>query len=632
MLLSPWIKGRLGRKFLLGNAAGLMLSSVVFLVLFVSMYRGQLEAERGEASAQVNALLQTSLENAMLKRDLEGLHHIVSSLGEQPGIRNVMIVNPADEVRFASSPEMLGRQFDRSRDATCQTCHQAGPGTGITTIFTTNELGHLVLRSVNPVQNREACTGCHGSAQENPINGVLFVDYDAAPIRQHALNTTLALMGAGVCVMLVTLTGGWWFMRRFVLQPVRALHAGSRQISVGALDARVDVPGEDELAELGRCFNGMAASLEQSLKQLREKEAFLQGLVDAVPDGLRVIDRNHRVVLANQAYRRQLGLGSGEGIGECCYTASYARKEPCPATLLTCPLHEIEKTGRPLKTVHSLLRKNRSTMDVEIYAAPMRIARNGHEDRFVVESIRDLESAVQFSHEQKLSELGRLAAGVAHEIHNPLTSIRLFLDSAMGIGGRGVPSAAEVQEYLKLVDEEINRCIEVTARLLKLSIYSGTQAQVVALNSAVQETVSLLSWEATQRGITVEEVLDPTEPRVIAGESDLRMVILNLVQNAFHAMPKGGRLSIRTLRQSGHVRAVIADTGVGIKGEDLPHIFSPFFSRRADGKKGTGLGLSISRTNVERYGGQLTVSSVPGKGSVFTVSFPDPDADAESAA
>ena len=223
-------------------------------------------------------------------------------------------------------------------------------------------------------------------------------------------------------------------------------------------------------------------------------------------------------------------------------------------TLVTCPLHEIANEAVPLKSVHRHQRSDGSWFDVEVYAAPMRVERNGREQRYVVESIRDLESGVQFSHEQKLSELGRLAAGVAHEIYNPLTSIRLSLDSVLRVQDPDDPRNANANEYLKLVDQEINRCIEITGRLLKLSEHSSERQQVVVVNDAVEETLSLLNWDAAKAHVDIEMNLDPSNPRVLARESDLRMAVLNLIQNAFHAMPDGGRLSLATSRHDGRIQ------------------------------------------------------------------------------
>lgn len=620
-----WIGATLNRKFLVGTAAGLLTISLVFLVLFLGMYRNQLAQERSKASLEVNRLLQASLENAMLKRDLEGLRNIITHLGAEAGINSVMILNPSDEVRFSSDPTMLKRRLSSADYRACEDCPAIAAEEGPWTVFVVNHKGREVLRSVNPVRNKPPCTLCHGSLEENPINGVLLVDYDASPIRRNAQSTTLMLMGSGAAVVLVTLLGGWWFMSRFVLRPVDELAEASHALSSGELDRRVDIPGTDELAQLGHAFNTMANSVQGSLRKVREKEAFLQALVDAVPDGIRAIDDQFNVVVANQAYRDQLAIGRGETTHTSCYASSHGRSEPCPPTLVTCPLHEIKRGGKPLKTLHRHVRADGTELEVEVYAAPMQIIEDGRSRTLVVESIRDLAKQIQFSHEQKLAEMGRLATGVAHEIHNPLASIRLALQATLRSVEKDRVDVDEICNYLELVDTEIDRCIDVTERLLKLAQTPDSHPELVLVNPAVSETVSLLVPEAQERGIVIEQITDISEPRVMASDSELRMLVLNLVQNGFHAMPQGGQLTIHTRRNKGWLELAFEDTGVGISPEDRPHVFEPFFSRRADGVHGTGLGLAICKAIVTRYGGQIGVEGRPAAGSRFTVMLPDAD-------
>ena len=619
-----WIQASLSRKFLSGVAAGLVAMSLVFLLLFMAMYRAQLQSERSQAAEDINRLLQTSLENAMLKRDLDGLRDIVDRLGQQDGIVGVMIINPDDEVRFAADQKMLGHRFSRETDSACRVCHMNGSVRDDTTVFTANESGQEVLRSVKPVQNKTACTGCHGPVESHPVNGVLFVDYDALPIRRHAQQTTLLLMGSGALVVLITLIGGWWFMRRFVLQPVQQLCTTSRAMSEGQLDARVHLPATDELGELGRTFNVMGERLERSMRKLREQDVFLQGVVDAIPDGIRVIDDQFAIVLSNQAYRQQLGLTREEESARPCYLSSHQRYEPCPPTLVTCPLHEILENGGPVKVLDQFIRSDGRPLSVEVVAASLQIPSGDGSRTLVVESVRDLEQHIRFSQEQRLSELGRLAAGVAHEIHNPLTSIRLAMDSMVKAGKQADGDLSNAWDYLEIIDSQIDQCISITERLLKMSMSPG-QSQVVDMNAAVGEVLSLVAWEAENKRVSIEQKLDPGKPRVIATESEFRTVVLNLIQNAFHAMPDGGRLDICTHKNNGKVILVVGDTGVGILPEDRPHIFEPFFSRRADGVNGTGLGLSILQAVVDHYGGRIEVESQYGQGSRFSVLFPDAD-------
>ncbi len=609
--------GSLNRKFLSGTAIGLIAVSVVFLALFVAMYRSQLTEERGHASVEINHLLQASLENAMLKRDLEGLREIVNRLGGQAGIVGVMVLNPEGEVRFSSRPEKLGVRFFQDRDV---------PTDG-ETIFLVDDQQQEVLRSLNPVPNRAPCVKCHGDVAENPINGILLVDYSAEPIRRHAFNTTLMLMGAGAIVVLICLAGGWWFMRRFVLTPVQALATATRSISAGSLDARVDVASEsDEFAELAVTFNDMARNLRQSFRSIEEKERFIQALMDSDPDGIRVINDRFEIVKANRTYCEQLGVEAGDIAGVHCYRSSHGRTEPCPPTLTTCPLHELRNKDKPIKVRHRHVRRDGTPLWVEVYAAPLVVEVDGEAQFLIVESIRNLSEAVKYSHEQKLSTVGQLAAGVAHEVHNPLASVRMALQSALRSIKEEQHDVDRLRSYLELLDRKVDECVEVTGRLMKLSAFPSQSPTLIDINPAIKETASLLRYEAARLGVEVQLNLDDPSPRIIAVDGELRMVVLNMMQNAFHAMPRGGKLIISCHQFENKVELTFTDNGKGISADALPNIFDPFFSDRADRINGTGLGLTISKSIVERFDGTIEVDSVPGQGTHFTMRFKTADA------
>ena len=609
--LWSWINQSLSRRFALGTAVGLVASSLVFLVLFVGMYRQALEREKTAAVGQITSLMRSSLENAMLKRDLDGLRLIVSRLGSQQGIAAVFITNPAGEIRFSDDPARLGEHYGREWAAELEP----------STRFLTRPDDREVLRSRVPVRNRAECRECHGPAEVNPVNGILYVDYDASALRRQAGTSTLALMGSGALIVLLNLAGGWWFIRRFVIGPLRRLSQATETLGRGDLTVRAHIEGSDELAHLGASFDRMAAGLEESTRTLREHERFLQGLLDAVPDGVRILDTDYRVVACNRAYRQQAGLPPEGEVAEPCHALSFGRDTPCPPTLLTCPVHEVHARLEPVKTVQRHMTRDGRALDVEIHAAPLWLHGDHQEHPLVVESIRDLATQVRYSHEQKLSELGKLAAGVAHEIHNPLASIRFALHAAREAAQDG--QTAEATKYIDLVDNEIDKCINVTERLLKLSMTSSAESEIVDVNIAVGETLSLLRWEAEQLGIGLTLDLDPSAPRILAKDSEVRMIALNLAQNALHAMPGGGTLRVLTARVGDQVQVAFEDTGVGVPAEDAERIFDPFFSRRADGAQGTGLGLPISRSLARNFHGDITVESRFGAGSRFTLQLPE---------
>jgi PAS domain S-box-containing protein len=610
----------LNYKFTIATIAGFLTSSLVFLGLFLTFYQSELETERAQAARDVNYLLQTSLETSMLKRDLDGLNNIVKKLGQQTNINRVMILNPKGQVRFSSHPDSINTTL----------VGQWGEQRSASTSFTFDKNSMEVLRSIRPVLNKPACQECHGTMQQNPVNGILVIDYDASSIRHKARNTTLILMGAGALIVIINLLGGWWFIQRFILKPVKKLGDASMALAEGKLDTRVNLPGKDELTILGNTFNSMADNLQSNMQKLQEDQEFLQSLVDAIPDGIRIIDENYNMLLVNEAFRHQTRLTDTCWEGKKCYEATQQRTEPCPSELINCSLKETLKSGKPFKVIRRHPQYDGNFLDVEIYAAPMTIKQNNVEKILMVESIRDLSKEVKFTHEQRLSEIGRLAANVAHEIYNPLSSMQLALnslnktlDSERNEYNGEERRSYDVANYLQQASKSMDQCIQMTERLLRLSTAPLGTKDLVDVKQAIKDILALVKWDAEESSIIVSEHHTDKMLRVFASESELRMLFLNLIQNAFHAMMNGGELNITSDIQDKNIIIKFEDNGVGIAEENLKSIFMPFFSRRADNVKGTGLGLPISQTIVSSYGGKIEVESTLAKGSCFIVTLPE---------
>lgn len=615
-------KGGLNKKLTLLLLTVLILTSLVFLYLLMGSYRLQLQNERSQTSQEVNLLFQTSLENAMLKRDLPGLQGIVDRLSDQPGVVDVAILNLDGEIRFAPQGQGVGEWFSQPVDALCSSCVSEPKDALPSTQFVTNQQGHPVLRSVNPVMNRPACYGCHAPSSEQPTNGILVMDFDAAPIIEKARSGLLGLISSGLFVMLVTLITVWWFMHRHVIEPVKHLTETSIQLAQGNLSARVAIPCCREFAALGENFNLMAHRLEASMQQLLDKEDYLQSLIDAIPDPIRVIDLNYQVINANKAYRQQLNLTRAQACNAPCYRGSHQRDTPCPHTLINCPVYEINQSGKPIKTMQEFIDQEGHSRTVQIFAAPLEFEEHGERKHYIVEAIRDLRQELSFSHENKLAALGELAAGVGHEIRNPLSSIRLALQSTLQRLEDKDSDPDEIGSYLKLVDGEIDQCVNVTERLLKLSSFSREQLELVDVNTAISETLSLIHHEAEAQHIKILTRLDKSRPRIMATDSDIRMLTLNLAQNAFHAMPAGGKLEVRSKAHQERLCLTFTDNGIGVLAEHRPYIFDPFYSERLDHKKGTGLGLAICRSIVERFHGEIRQEDAKPHGARFIVYLP----------
>ncbi len=611
--LTGWASGSLQRQFALIAAVLILVSSTVLLFFVIREYRASIFRAHESASMNVNLLLQSSLENAMIKRDLDGLQGIVARLGAQEGVTGVMIANPGGEVRFSSYPNTIGTSFEDAQFGLARTTFEAQAGV--------RELsdGREVLRSINPVRNQPQCETCHGAVADHPVNGLLIVDYDSSGVGRLAWQGALVLATLGIGVLVLIEAGLWLALRRIVLERINKLLTSTKLIASGALSVRTEVSGQDEVAELGQSFDNMAEQLENKVDELHASRNLLQSLIDAIPDGVRVIGPDYRIVMANQAYCDQVGALAEDVAGQFCYASSHQRDVPCVSTLVRCPVAEILDGNKETLTC-SHVHKDAEGADiaVEVSAAPVRMPLDGRETDCVVEAVRDLETNLSISHKQRLAEMGMLAAGVAHEVYNPLASISLALRSIKGQEGLSDQSL----QYVDVAETEIDKCRTITDSLLRLASPPNDTASLIDLAQLIDDTLSLLRFEAEQRGVNITTDITG-RPRVVAKDSDIRILIFNLALNAIHAMPSGGELRIAAQTKDDYVVIGVDDTGVGVSERDKSKILLPFWSRRSDGTQGRGLGLAICAAIVKRLDGMIEFESTQNKGTRFRISLPD---------
>lgn len=236
---------------------------------------------------------------------------------------------------------------------------------------------------------------------------------------------------------------------------------------------------------------------------------------------------------------------------------------------------------------------------------------------------RRIAAFVQMEHTQKLSSIGRLAAGVAHEINNPLA----IINEKAGLAADLMELAKDFPErdrFRALVDailRSVERCRSITHRLLGFSRRMDVNIEQLDVNDVLKETMSFLEQEALHRSITTSVSLDPAMPRIASDRGQLQQVFLNILNNAFAAVPDGGSVTLATwLRDPDTVGVSIKDNGKGMSDEVLRHIFEPFFTTKKT--SGTGLGMFITYGIIRRLGGDIAVQSTEGAGTTVTVFLP----------
>jgi two-component system NtrC family sensor kinase len=217
----------------------------------------------------------------------------------------------------------------------------------------------------------------------------------------------------------------------------------------------------------------------------------------------------------------------------------------------------------------------------------------------------------------KLAAIGELAANVAHEINNPLTSVLGFASYLAEQVRIGQP----MREELDLIIEEATRARDIVRDLLNFSRQRDFEPELTSINAVVEQTVSMVRRQGSFENITVSETYAEELPPVEIDISRMKQVFLNIVNNAVYAMKDGGALNVRTALADGTVVVEFTDTGVGIPLDHLDRIFDPFFTTKP-AVSGTGLGLSVSLGIVQSHGGTIEVQSQAGSGAIFTIRLP----------
>jgi two-component system, NtrC family, sensor kinase len=419
---------------------------------------------------------------------------------------------------------------------------------------------------------------------------------------------------------------------------VRRLSANQRHI--GALVVRgVGLPVEAQLlastvarllaAELAREeeLERLRTEIEDQGRRLEEERRFTEKIIDSLPVGLYVIDREYRVQAWNRKRETGMqGVSREEALGRTIFEVLHRQ----PAEMLRREFEEVLRTGR----LQQYTLESRATGDVRTYRItkiPMRLA--DAEITHVItigEDITDWREAHdRFAQTEKLAAIGQLAAGVMHEINNPLATIAACGESLTlrldDVRATGVELPAQCGEYLGIIDNEVQRCKRIVDGLLEFSRSAPRAKLPVSLNAVIEQTLFLLKHHARFKRVPIELLLDPDLPLTSANAEQLVQVFMALLLNAADATLDNAPLVIRTragIAPHERVVAEVIDRGHGIPRGELGKIFEPFYTTKPPGR-GTGLGLSICYGIVSDHGGRIEVDSTLGAGSTFRMLFPE---------
>lgn len=436
---------------------------------------------------------------------------------------------------------------------------------------------------------------------------------------QKITETAILLIGVALGAILVAVILTYYWSGRTV-GPLLRLVSVVQAIGRGDLTQKITAESSDEIGLLASEFNKMTVSLRESRDQLEtanqnlyDMKEYISNIINSMTMSVVVINNQCLITVVNTECEKLLKISRDGLVGQNIEAViAFGDGESLPRQL---QLVKQTNQTRILPKVHCQM--GQENLIANIRFSPLEDV--NHSISGVVLVIEDITARVGLEEKlalsQKLASIGRLTAGLAHEINNPLGIILNYIEVC-----RMDTQDEKIGSYLRKIGSETERIAEIIQRLLEFSRQSETKFKPVNLVDILEETLDLVEFKFRKERIELIRAYHPGDAMVMADKSQLKQVFLNIILNALQAMPRGGRLTIR-LAESGDGQGFdlsFADSGQGIARDHLPRIFDPFFTTKEIGE-GTGLGLSVSYGIIQEHFGTIDVRSNPGDGSTFTI-------------
>ncbi len=488
--------------------------------------------------------------------------------------------------------------------------------------------GREVIVRVRPLIAEKGCLTCHGDLKKIPsglksrYNGggtgfkegdiigvesiIIPLDVPLAEVKQIAISTFV--FGGGTLLFLfLSMTGAFWSL---VSKPLNRLTLTFNAIARGSEPLRNDIPvdSRDEIGELTESFNEMARHLIETQEELKKKVETMRTILNSITDPLALINPDCTVEMANKAYKEWMEKGVSTVFRERC---EYDDKNPeieCMKALF----EEIKITRSPLSEFCDNDGRYYYIHFYPVFDNLGNVIKAVHYVKDVTERIRMEEEMLRT---EKLAAIGQIAAGIAHEVNNPLGGIRVCFNNLIN---------TEMDEetkrlHIEVINSSLEKIQSIIKQLLEFSKSSAIEFKPCRINDIIENVMKLTGHMINRKNINVVRSFSDI-PEVMLDVNKMEQVFLNIILNAVQAMDDGGTLTVTTSINNGYCEISFSDTGCGIPPEIMPRIFDPFFTTKPVGE-GTGLGLSVSKSIIEQHSGSIYVESSQ-RGTIFTVRLP----------
>jgi PAS domain S-box-containing protein len=594
------IRLKIQEKLALWTGALLLLAITAISAAAISWQASVLAQEIQKRGASLATTFARNSAERLVTDDVDSLLHAVETLMQEEYVAYVIVLNDRGSVVMHSNLDEVGKSYD---DGLTKEALKA-EGTRVEEYF--NESRQEVLDISVPIRAGDERLGTVRLGYSKKA-----VQKAVSKITSRIVLLALALGFAGVFLTRALV--------RKVISPVKVLTNAARFIvSEGRFDRCVCVETGDEVGELADSFNKMLDSLKTSADKLTSARDYISNVVNSMADSLIVLNPDLAIRMSNSAAEKLFGYKETELTGK-------------PVRMLFetedrmfngAGLENLLKEGSVRDHTITCRMKDGEQIPVSFSISVIRGARGAVEGIVAIgHDIRErLRLQEQLAQSGKLSAVGQLAAGVAHEINNPLG---IILGFAHGVAGR-IKEDDPFFMPLKSIEREAVRCKNLVQNLLVFSRQGGQGTEELDVDEVVENALLLVQTQTSVNAVELIRELG-SRGRIMGSRTQIQQIIINLCNNAVDAMPKGGKLTVRTrLEVKGkNTRVVleVQDSGTGITEAVKRRLFEPFFTTKEPGK-GTGLGLSLIHGIVEKHHGTIDVESAVNKGTAFIVRLP----------
>jgi len=461
--------------------------------------------------------------------------------------------------------------------------------------------------------------------------GTIRVCLSLAPMLRQINQTRWIILAIGLIAIIVGILMSLWTAQR-ITRPLENLVQSTRETARGNLSSTVELQTRDEVEVLASNFSSMIKEilehrdqLERQLDEIKRLQRYADQLLTTMSDGLLSMDMEGRVSTINPA-AQELFKNFDNPVGK----GSSVSKSLKNFAELNTYIQDILKNPHK-KNPQEILLQYKSKERVLLIGSSILKDRKGNPQEVIlnlhdITELKKLETSIRQA--ERLAGLGTLAAGMAHEIRNPLSTIKTFVQ----LLPRKMEKPGFLEKFQRTVPRELEQINRLVEDLLELARVPKYHFEKIAIKSLLEQTIDSLEEEMKNRQIYCHCEYSNNLPPIQADMSQLSKAFNNLIRNAMQAMLSGGKLSIEVFYQkeytkdtqiltvqNGWITLVFQDTGVGISPEDIKNIFTPFFTTK---DIGTGLGLAITHKVITEHGGRIDVESNEGKGSRFRIYLP----------